>query len=131
MLAGSSFCGMAMSFRTPPTFARRYKRYKPEWRKKRQVKAIRQSRNPWKNRDNRAEPSSMVSRVTRMLPALFALAAFALPVKFAQAQRLVPTYFPEQRTIRVRDPSQLARYNLPELPPPPTVTNRLQDLEPQ
>lgn len=68
---------------------------------------------------------------------LFALPLpFALPAKSAQAQlsgseRLVPTYFPEQRNIRVRDPSQLPRYELPETPPPPTVTNRTQDLEPR
>jgi outer membrane protein TolC len=59
----------------------------------------------------------------------------ALTAKFACAQlspssRLVPTYFPEQRTIQVRDPSQLPRYELPDLPSPPTVTNRTQDLEP-
>lgn len=68
---------------------------------------------------------------------LFALPLpLALPAKSAQAQlsaseRLVPTYFPEQRTIRVRDPSQLPQYALPETPPPPTVTNRTQDLEPR
>ena len=60
----------------------------------------------------------------------------ALPAKSAQAQlsvreRLVPTYFPEQRTIQVRDPSQLPQYELPDLPPPPTVSNRTQDLEPR
>ncbi|MGI8982517.1 MAG: TolC family protein [Pirellulaceae bacterium] len=72
-----------------------------------------------------------------------ALILFALPLqlaltaKFASAQLsssqhvLPPTYFPEQRTMQVRDPSQLPRYELPELPPPPTVTNRTQDLEPR
>lgn len=71
-----------------------------------------------------------------------ALIVFALPVQLAltarfataqlsSTQHLVPTYFPEQRTIQVRDPSQLPRYEMPELPPPPTVTNRTQDLEPR
>ena len=71
-----------------------------------------------------------------------ALIVFALPVQLAltarfataqlsSTQHMVPTYFPEQRTIQVRDPSQLPRYEMPELPPPPTVTNRTQDLEPR
>ncbi|MBC7854439.1 MAG: TolC family protein [Pirellulaceae bacterium] len=72
-----------------------------------------------------------------------ALLLFALPLqlaltaKFATAQLsstqhiLPPTYFPEQRNIQVRDPSQLPRYDLPDLPSPPTVTNRTQDLEPR
>ncbi|MCE9528546.1 MAG: hypothetical protein K8R36_21080, partial [Planctomycetales bacterium] len=70
-----------------------------------------------------------------------ALLLFALPLqlaltaKFASAQlsskeHLVPTYFPEQRNIQVRDPSQLPRYDLPESPAPPTVVNRTQNLEP-
>ena len=68
-----------------------------------------------------------------------ALILFALPLqlaltaKFATAQlsreRLVPTYFPEQRTIQVRDPSQLPQYDLPDSPAPPTVTNRTQGLK--
>jgi outer membrane protein TolC len=70
-----------------------------------------------------------------------ALLLFALPLqlalsaRFASAQlsansHLVPTYIPEQRTIKVRDPSQLPRYDLPDSPAPPTVVNRSQDLEP-
>lgn len=67
---------------------------------------------------------------------LFALPLqLALPARFASAQlssseHLLPTYFPEQRTIQIRDPSQLQQYQLPSLPPPPSVTNRTQDLEP-
>ncbi len=66
---------------------------------------------------------------------LFALSfQLALTAKSAIAQlsaneRFVPTYFPEQRTIKVRDPSQLQQYELPDSPAPPTVTNRTQDLE--
>ena len=71
-----------------------------------------------------------------------ALTVFALPLllaltaKFANAQLsstphiLPPTYFPEQRTIQVRDPSQLPQYEIPDFPSPPSVTNRVQDLEP-
>ena len=65
------------------------------------------------------------------LPLHLALTARFASAQLSSTQRLVPTYFPEQRTIRVRDPSQLPRYDLPDLPPPPTVTNRTQDLEPR
>jgi outer membrane protein TolC len=78
-----------------------------------------------------------IRKVVTIALILFALPLqLALTAKFASAQlssrqHLLPTYFPEQRTIQVRDPSQLPRYELPELPPPPTVTNRTQDLEPR
>src|SRR5262245_66630555 len=73
-----------------------------------------------------------IHRVVIRALILFALPVnFALTANFAVGQRLIPTYFPEQRTIQVRDPSQLPRYQFPELPPPPTVTNRTQDLEPR
>ena len=65
------------------------------------------------------------------LPLQLALTARFANAQLSSRQHLVPTYFPEQRTIQVRDPSQLPRYELPELPPPPTVTNRTQDLEPR
>ena len=61
---------------------------------------------------------------------VIALALALQPLKFAQAQRVLPTLFPEQRTIQVRDPSQLPRYPLPELPSPQTVSRRDQPLEP-
>lgn len=64
--------------------------------------------------------------------ALVALAAVALalwPAKSATAQRILPTFFPEQRSLEIRDPAQLPRYSLPEMPPPNTV-DKPQDLEP-
>lgn len=54
---------------------------------------------------------------------LIAIACLAVPENFAIAQRILPTIFPEQRTIQVRDPSQLPLYRLPEMPSPSTVTN--------
>ncbi len=65
------------------------------------------------------------------LPLQLALTAKFANAQLSQSQHLLPTYFPEQRNIQVRDPSQLPRYELPEFPPPPTVTNRTQDLEPR
>ncbi len=41
----------------------------------------------------------------------------------AQAQRLWPLILPEQRTIQVRDPSELPQTRTPDTPAPPTVTN--------
>ena len=46
-----------------------------------------------------------------------------LAAESADAQRLVPTFFPEQRSISIRDPSQLERSRLPDLQPPSTVSN--------
>ncbi len=54
---------------------------------------------------------------------------FALSAKSACAQRVFPTLFPEQRSIQVRDPSQLARYRMTDSVPPPTVSSKV-DLEP-
>lgn len=48
----------------------------------------------------------------------------------AEAQRVLPTLFPEQRSISVRDPSQLARTPLPQTPDPSTVSNPQPDLQP-
>lgn len=64
------------------------------------------------------------------LPLQFALTARFANAQLSSKQHLVPTYFPEQRNIQVRDPSQLPRYDLPDSPPPPSVVNRSQDLEP-
>lgn len=54
----------------------------------------------------------------------------ALAAKSADAQRLVPTFFPEQRSISVRDPSQLPRSRIPEIPPPSSVSNPKPELQP-
>ena len=48
----------------------------------------------------------------------------------AAAQRLVPTFFPEQRSIIVRAPSQLVPSRLPVSLPPSTVSNPQPELQP-
>ena len=48
----------------------------------------------------------------------------------AAAQRLVPTFFPEQRSIIVRAPSQLVPSRLPDSLPPSTVSNPQPELQP-
>jgi outer membrane protein TolC len=53
---------------------------------------------------------------------LIAIVCLALPQNRLHAQRVLPTLFPEQRTIQVRDPSQLPLYRLPQIPAPSTVT---------
>ncbi len=52
-----------------------------------------------------------------------------LSAKSANAQRLLPTLFPEQRSIQIRDPSQLPKYRINDSVPPPTVSTKV-DLEP-
>ena len=47
----------------------------------------------------------------------------------ADAQRVLPTLFPEQRSIQIRDPSQLPKYRINDSVPPPTVSTKV-DLEP-
>ena len=58
------------------------------------------------------------------------LCCFALPAKSANAQRYLPTIFPEQRTIEVRDPAELPKYRLRESPPPSMVSKPQDELEP-
>ena len=65
--------------------------------------------------------------MTRLWASLLAAAALVLlllPAKYAHAQRVLPTLFPEQRSIRVRDPAELPRYAFPDMPPPQTVDRR-------
>ena len=75
------------------------------------------------------------SGISRALAGAYWIAVCLLlslqPAKFAQAQRLFPTVMREQRSIQVRDPSELPRYSLPATPPPPTVTVRQPDLPPR
>ena len=60
-----------------------------------------------------------------------ALAALlACSAKFTDAQHAFPFIYPEQRTIEVRDPSELRTARIPNTPPPPTVSNR-EDLVPR
>ncbi|WP_373651443.1 TolC family protein [Schlesneria sp. DSM 10557] len=55
--------------------------------------------------------------------------SFALSAKSAPAQHLFPTIMPGQRSVQVRDPSQLAKYRIYDSPPPPTVSTT-EELEP-
>jgi outer membrane protein TolC len=61
---------------------------------------------------------------TRIGYALRAVAVLLLAslAQLAHAQKLWPLVLPEQRTMRVRDPSQLQRLVVPDTPSPPTVT---------
>ena len=64
-------------------------------------------------------------------PALISLLiCLAAAAKSAEAQRLVPTFFPEQRSINVRDPSQLQKSRIPDSLPPSSVSNPLPELQP-
>ncbi len=60
-----------------------------------------------------------------LLPVCLALSADS-----AQAQRVLPTLFREQRSISVRDPSQLQRTRIPDSPPPSRVSDPQPDLQP-
>ena len=62
-----------------------------------------------------------------VIVALIWLSVAAQP---AAAQRLVPTFFPEQRSIIVRDPSQLMPSRLPDSLPPSTVSHPQPELQP-
>lgn len=68
--------------------------------------------------------------VRHRLLAGLALVVLALSPRWAYAQRIFPTLFPEQRTIQVRDPSELPRYRIPDSPIPSTVSNPQPELEP-
>ena len=48
-----------------------------------------------------------------------------LPANSTFAQPLLPTLLPEQRTVNVRDPSQLAKYRIRDSVPPPTVSSKV------
>ncbi|MEX2175651.1 MAG: TolC family protein [Pirellulaceae bacterium] len=58
---------------------------------------------------------------TALLLASLALSAY--PARFAAAQGPYRVIYPEQRTIVVRDPGQLAQIPLPPSSPPPTVAD--------
>ncbi|WP_010585318.1 TolC family protein [Schlesneria paludicola] len=51
------------------------------------------------------------------------LIVFSQSAKSASAQRVLPTLLPEQRSISVRDPSQLTKYRMRDSVPPPTVSS--------
>ncbi len=59
----------------------------------------------------------------------FLAMSLLLSAKSACAQRVFPTLCPEQRTVQVRDPSQFAKYRMPDSVPPPTVSSNV-ELEP-
>lgn len=48
----------------------------------------------------------------------------ACSAKFTYAQKPFGFLFPEERTIQIRDPSELRPARIPNTPPPATVTNR-------
>ncbi len=63
----------------------------------------------------------------RLMCALAALVAWSTmslwSSHLACAQHSIPFIIPEERTITVRDPSELRMASIPNTPPPPTVTN--------
>ncbi len=61
---------------------------------------------------------------------LLLLVCLALSADSAQAQHVLPTLFREQRSISVRDPSQLQRTRIPDSPPPSRVSDPQPDLQP-
>lgn len=52
----------------------------------------------------------------------------ALSAESAEAQQVLPTLFPEQRSMSIRDPSQLQRTRIPESPQPSKASNTQPDL---
>ena len=54
---------------------------------------------------------------------MVAVVVTAAMVQSAQAQKSFPFIFPEERSVQVRDPSELAHVPIPKTPPPPTVTS--------
>jgi outer membrane protein TolC len=65
------------------------------------------------------------------IPIALALLACTAGIEPAAAEKLFPFIMPEQRTIRVRDPSELPRARIPQVPKPPTVTDPQFDLPPR
>lgn len=59
------------------------------------------------------------------------LLACNLLAKSAEAQKLWPFILPEQKSIRVRDPSELPTARIPQVPRPPTVSDPQFDLPPR
>jgi len=68
--------------------------------------------------------------MVRNLLILLLPVCLALSADSAQAQRVLPTLFREQRSISVRDPSQLQRTPIPDSPPPSKVSDQQPDLQP-
>ncbi len=52
-----------------------------------------------------------------------AVVSIAVGADLARAQKVIPFIFPEERTVNVRDPSELAHAPIPKTPPPPTVSS--------
>lgn len=61
--------------------------------------------------------------IRRTICAVVAVVAAVTLSQSAQAQKLFPFIFPEERTVNVRDPSAMAHVPIPRTPPPPTVTS--------
>lgn len=63
---------------------------------------------------------------------LFGMAVLVLGLGSpAQAQRRVGTILPERRSVHLREPSQLPRYQMPTATAPSTVSRPIQDLQEQ
>ena len=73
----------------------------------------------------------MGSGAIRTVAAVMAALWLVQPAKLAHAQRLPPLIMPEQRTIQVRDPSQLPHARIPDSPPPATVSDPQPELQPR
>ena len=72
----------------------------------------------------------MASRITGSIVITIIAAILASSTQLAQAQNLASLVFPEQKTIAVRDPSELPAAPIPMIPPPPTVAEWGTELEP-
>ena len=75
-------------------------------------------------------PVSLDSGMLRKALNFLLPVCLALSADLAAAQRVLPTMFPEQRSISIRDPAQLQRTRLPDSPNPSTVSNPQPDLQP-
>ena len=79
----------------------------------------------WRTRLRILDSGMVRKSLILLLPVCLALAADS-----AQAQRVLPTLFPEQRSISIRDPSQLQKARIPDSPPPSKVSDPQPDLQP-
>jgi outer membrane protein TolC len=82
----------------------------------------RQNHERWISRNRRAEEHCAMLSAPRPIAAVpIALALLLASVQFAHAEIFPWVLPPGQSTIQVRDPSQLARVPIPDIPPPATV----------
>ena len=79
----------------------------------------------WRTRLRILDSGMVRKSLILLLPVCLALVADS-----AHAQRVLPTLFPEQRSISIRDPSQLQKTRIPDSPPPSKVSDPQPDLQP-